>query len=215
MPWAAGRPDRFDRPRAHAEDGRADGPDLDHREQARRHRHDRPRHRRARRARRLHRAVRLQQHLLDRAASLQGPALRQREGLRARGVGGAQRPGALGPSLAAGQELRRARGAGQGQARQDQLLDRGRGLDQPSRHRAPDVDGRHQATHVPYKGGEPSLQALLAGETKMAFVDLSIAGAHAAARPPAPARRQHDQARRADARPADARPKRACPASNR
>jgi tripartite-type tricarboxylate transporter receptor subunit TctC len=36
-------------------------------------------------------------------------------------------------------------------------------------------------THVPYKGGEPSLQALLAGETKVAFVDLSIAGAQAAA----------------------------------
>ena len=36
-------------------------------------------------------------------------------------------------------------------------------------------------THVPYKGGDPSLQALLAGETKMSFVDLSIAGAHAAA----------------------------------
>jgi tripartite-type tricarboxylate transporter receptor subunit TctC len=35
-------------------------------------------------------------------------------------------------------------------------------------------------THVPYKGGDPSLQALLAGETKMSFVDLSIAGAHAA-----------------------------------
>lgn len=35
-------------------------------------------------------------------------------------------------------------------------------------------------THVPYKGGDPSLQALLAGETKVAFVDLSIAGAHAA-----------------------------------
>ena len=36
-------------------------------------------------------------------------------------------------------------------------------------------------THVPYKGGDPSLQALLAGETKMSFVDLSIAGTHAAA----------------------------------
>ena len=34
---------------------------------------------------------------------------------------------------------------------------------------------------MPYKGGDPSLQALLAGETKMSFVDLSIAGAHAAA----------------------------------
>ncbi len=36
-------------------------------------------------------------------------------------------------------------------------------------------------THVPYKGGDPSLQALLAGETKLAFVDLSIALAHAGA----------------------------------
>jgi tripartite-type tricarboxylate transporter receptor subunit TctC len=36
-------------------------------------------------------------------------------------------------------------------------------------------------THVPYKGGDPSLQALLAGETKISFVDLSIAGGHAAA----------------------------------
>ncbi|MGQ0580786.1 MAG: Bug family tripartite tricarboxylate transporter substrate binding protein [Reyranella sp.] len=36
-------------------------------------------------------------------------------------------------------------------------------------------------THVPYKGGDPALQALLAGETKMSFVDLSIAGSHAAA----------------------------------
>jgi tripartite-type tricarboxylate transporter receptor subunit TctC len=36
-------------------------------------------------------------------------------------------------------------------------------------------------THVPYKGGDPSLQALLAGETKLAFVDLSIAIGHAGA----------------------------------
>lgn len=36
-------------------------------------------------------------------------------------------------------------------------------------------------THVPYKGGDPSLQALLAGETKMSFVDISSAVPHAAA----------------------------------
>ena len=36
-------------------------------------------------------------------------------------------------------------------------------------------------THVPYKGGDPSLQALLAGETKMSFVDVSSARAHAEA----------------------------------
>lgn len=36
-------------------------------------------------------------------------------------------------------------------------------------------------THVAYKGGEPSLQALLQGETKLSFVDLAIAGSHAAA----------------------------------
>ncbi len=34
-------------------------------------------------------------------------------------------------------------------------------------------------THVPYKGGDPSLQALLAGETKMSFVDISSAVPHA------------------------------------
>lgn len=33
-------------------------------------------------------------------------------------------------------------------------------------------------THVPYKGGDPSLQALLAGETKMSFVDISSAVPH-------------------------------------
>jgi tripartite-type tricarboxylate transporter receptor subunit TctC len=36
-------------------------------------------------------------------------------------------------------------------------------------------------THVPYKGGDPSLQALLAGETRMSFVDISSAMPHAAA----------------------------------
>ena len=36
-------------------------------------------------------------------------------------------------------------------------------------------------THVPYKGGDPSLQAVLAGETKMSFVDISSAVPHAAA----------------------------------
>ena len=34
-------------------------------------------------------------------------------------------------------------------------------------------------THVPYKGGDPSLQALLAGETKLSFVDISSAVPHA------------------------------------
>ena len=34
-------------------------------------------------------------------------------------------------------------------------------------------------THVPYKGGDPSLQAVLAGETKMSFVDISSAAPHA------------------------------------
>ena len=34
-------------------------------------------------------------------------------------------------------------------------------------------------THVPYKGGDPSLQAVLAGETKMSFVDISSAVPHA------------------------------------
>jgi tripartite-type tricarboxylate transporter receptor subunit TctC len=33
-------------------------------------------------------------------------------------------------------------------------------------------------THVPYKGGDPSLQALLAGETKTSFVDISSAVPH-------------------------------------
>ena len=28
-------------------------------------------------------------------------------------------------------------------------------------------------THVPYKGGDPSLQALIAGETRTSFVDIS------------------------------------------
>ncbi|HYC65239.1 MAG TPA: tripartite tricarboxylate transporter substrate binding protein [Reyranellaceae bacterium] len=36
-------------------------------------------------------------------------------------------------------------------------------------------------THVPYKGGDPSLQALLAGETKMSFVDISSGRPHFAA----------------------------------
>ena len=36
-------------------------------------------------------------------------------------------------------------------------------------------------THVPYKGGDPSLQAVLAGETRMSFVDISSAVPHAAA----------------------------------
>jgi tripartite-type tricarboxylate transporter receptor subunit TctC len=36
-------------------------------------------------------------------------------------------------------------------------------------------------THVPYKGGDPSLQALLAGETRISFVDISSAMPHAAA----------------------------------
>lgn len=36
-------------------------------------------------------------------------------------------------------------------------------------------------THVPYKGGDPSLQALLAGETRMSFVDISSAVPHASA----------------------------------
>ncbi len=34
-------------------------------------------------------------------------------------------------------------------------------------------------THVPYKGGDPSLQAVLAGEIKMSFVDISSAVPHA------------------------------------
>ncbi len=34
-------------------------------------------------------------------------------------------------------------------------------------------------THVPYKGGDPSLQAVLAGETKLSFVDISSAVPHA------------------------------------
>jgi tripartite-type tricarboxylate transporter receptor subunit TctC len=38
-----------------------------------------------------------------------------------------------------------------------------------------------QMTHVPYKGGDPSLQALLAGETRMSFVDVSSARTHAEA----------------------------------